>query len=429
MTRPAGRRKASKRGTYFFLSYAHSAPPQGARTDADVWVAQFFADLSAEVTRQARPKAGMRVGFFDQHIPLGADWKAALAEALGDAEVFVPLYSPGYFSRPWALGEQQSFRTRLAAAGATRAGTGHLTPVLWIPFPSWETHPELDEALDLGRDVPEYAENGLRALCMLASYRDQYRFLLDRLAARIVDTAERQPLGPSRAPGLDEVTRPAPTDPDFVVAVLAPTRDRLPPDRDPGGYAANGRLWRPFGARQELPVAEYAASTAERLGLSARTANFEDAGELLDRRPAVLLIDPWIVAAPGAVASLAALVRGLRQWVVPLVVTDADDPQDARRLAGDVTDLLHDAGVPQVKQACSMREFVDLMPALVTEARRQYLKHGPVVAFPERPEPPPSLRHGPTGSVPEVRSRPGAHLDLPSAADDPASPRPHGENR
>ncbi|WP_406076982.1 TIR-like protein FxsC [Micromonospora sp. NBC_00858] len=423
MSPPTGRRRAAARGTYFFLSYAHSAPPQGARADSDVWVGQFFDDLTAEVTRQARPVAGLRIGFFDQHIPLGADWKAALAEALGDAEVFVPLYSPGYFSRPWALGEQESFRARLAAAGQARTAAGHLTPVLWIPFPPWETHPELDGALDLGRDIPEYAENGLRALCMLASYRAQYELLLSRLAARIVHTAERQPLGPSRAPGLDEVTRPAPTDPDFVVAVLAPTRDHLPADRDPAGYAASGRLWRPYGSRQELPAAEYAASTAERLGLSARTADFAQAAGLLDRRPAVLLVDPWIVAAPDAPGTLEGLLHGLREWVVPLVVTDDDDPQDAARWANEVTELLHDAGLPQVKQACTMREFVDLMPALVTEARRQFLKYAPVVAFPPPPEPVPSLRDVPPGPGPANPA------DLASPPDDPATPRPHGENQ
>ncbi|MDG4808495.1 TIR-like protein FxsC [Micromonospora sp. WMMD1120] len=420
MSPPGGRGRPATRGTYFFLSYAHSAPPPGARADADVWVGQFFADLTDEVRRQARPVAGMRIGFFDQHIPLGADWKAALAEALGDAEVFVPLYSPGYFSRPWALGEQESFRARLAAAGPARVTAGHLTPVLWIPFPPWETHPELDGALDLGRDVPEYAADGLRAFCMLASYRDRYELLLRRLASRIVHTAERRPMGPSRAPGLDEVVRPASTDPDFVVAVLAPTRDHLPTSRDPAAYATSGRRWRPYGRRQELPAAEYAASTAERLGLVARTEDFAHAADLLARRPAVLLVDPWIAATPDGTATLARMLAGLREWVVPLVVTDDDDSQDATEWATEVTQLLHDVGLPQVKRACNVPEFVDLMPALVTEARRQFLKYGPVVPFEPPPEPVPSLRDGlgATGS-----------LDTASPPDDPGSPRPHGENR
>ncbi|MFG1913485.1 TIR-like protein FxsC [Micromonospora sp. NPDC048898] len=423
MSPPGDRRRPAARGTYFFLSYAHSAPAPGARADADVWVGQFFTDLADEVRRQARPVAGMRIGFFDQHIPLGADWKAALAEALGDAEVFVPLYSPGYFSRPWALGEQESFRARLAAAGSARLTAGHLSPVLWIPFPPWEAHPELDGALDLGRDVPEYAEDGLRAFCMLASYRAQYELLLSRLASRIVHTAERRPLGPSRAPGLDEVARPSPSDPDFVVAVLAPTRDRLPANRDPAGYAASGRLWRPYGRRQELPAAEYAVSTAERLGLSARTEDFPQAAGLLDHRPAVLLVDPWVAAAPDASAILAGMLHGLREWVVPLVVTDDDDTQDATHWATEVTRLLHDAGLPQVKRACSMPEFVDLMPALVTEARRQFLKYGPVVPFEPPPEPVPSLRDG----LPAAGST--GTPDPVSPPADPAPPRPHGEDR
>ncbi|GGO31431.1 TIR-like protein FxsC [Micromonospora parathelypteridis] len=423
MSPPADRRRPAARGTYFFLSYAHSAPAPGARADADVWVGQFFTDLSDAVRRQARPVAGMRIGFFDQHIPLGADWKAALAEALGDAEVFVPLYSPGYFSRPWALGEQESFRARLAAAKPARTAAGHLIPVLWIPFPPWEAHPELDGALDLGRDVPEYAEDGLRAFCMLASYREQYELLLSRLAGQIVHIAERRPLGPSRAPGLDEVARPAPTDPDFVVAVLAPTQDRLPADRDPAGYAANGRLWRPYGRSQELPAAEYAVSTAERLGLSARTEDFAQAAGLLDRRPAVLLVDPWIAATPDGPEGLARMLHGLREWVVPLVVTDEEDTQDATRWATEVTQVLHDAGLPQVKRACSMPEFVDLMPALVTEARRQFLKYGPVVPFEPPPEPVPSLRDGLSAAGPTGTPDPA------STPDDPAPPRTHGENR
>ncbi|MET8232392.1 TIR-like protein FxsC [Micromonospora sp. NPDC005298] len=416
MSPPVDRRPSAARGTYFFLSYAHSVPPSGDRVD--VWVGRFFADLAEEVARQAQPTAGMRIGFSDQHIPLGADWKAALAEALGDAEVFVPLYSPGYFSRPWALGEQECFRARLAAAGPDRVTAGHLVPVLWIPFPPWESHPEMDRALDLGRDVPEYAENGLRAFCMLASYRAQYELLLSRLAGRIVHTAERQPLGPSRAPGLDEVVGPEPTDPDFVVAVLAPTTGQLPTDRDPAGYASSGRLWRPYGHRQEVPAAEYAAGTAQRLGLSARTADFGQAAGLLDRRPAVLLVDPWIAATPNASHILAQALHGLPEWVVPLLVTDDDDTQDAGRWSTEVMELLHDAGLPQVKRACNLWEFVDLMPALVTEARRQFLRYGPVVSFEPQPEPVPSLRDS-AAVAPHTASPPA----------DPASTGRGGEDR
>ena len=49
------------------------------------------------------------------------------------------------------------------------------------------------------RNPPKAFENGLRALCMLTSYREQYVAIVKRLARRIVDVAERYPLGPSRA--------------------------------------------------------------------------------------------------------------------------------------------------------------------------------------------------------------------------------------
>ncbi|MFF0154210.1 TIR-like protein FxsC [Micromonospora sp. NPDC005203] len=391
---------APTRETYFFLSYAHSAPVRSARTETDVWVRRFFADLSNEVGRLAAPRPGVEIGFIDQHIPPGADVKAALVGALGAAQVFVPLYSPGYFNRPWALGEQKSFLARLlTAAGAGSVppvvAAEHVAPVLWIPIPSGEAHPELDAALDLGRDVPEYAENGMRALCMLNAYLDQYRVLLGRLARRIVEPTQRIWLRPSRAPALDEVSRQTSADPAFVVAVLAPTRDRPPQGREPSSYAERSSLWRPFGARQELPLAEYAASTAERLGLPVRTTDFVDAEDLLEIRPGVVLIDPWITELPGGVSTLRAAARALPQWAVPLVVTDADDPRDAQRsadLARLALGVLQDAGMTRVRWVGRMGEFAELMPTLVTEARRLYLKHGAVFPASGPGTRPPSLR-------------------------------------
>ncbi|MFF5052553.1 TIR-like protein FxsC [Micromonospora sp. NPDC000663] len=391
---------APTRETYFFLSYAHSAPVQSARTDTDVWVGRFFADLSGEVARLASPRPGVEIGFIDQYIPPGADMKAALAGALGAAQVFVPLYSPGYFNRPWALGEQESFLARLDAAadaGSVPAvvPSQHVVPVLWIPVPSWEDHPELDAALDLGRDVPAYAENGMRALCMLGAYRRQYQLLLGRLAWRIVEPTRRFWLRPSRAPALDEVSWQASADPAFVVAVLAPTRDQLPEGRQASSYADRSLLWRPFGARQELPLAEYVASTAERLGLPVRTTDFADAEDLLEIRPGVVLIDPWITERPEGLAALRAAARALPPWAVPLLVTDADDPRDAHRgadLARLALGVLQDSGATRARWVGRMDELAGLMPTLVTEARRLYLKHGAVFPASVPNTRPPSLR-------------------------------------
>ncbi|MEH1127668.1 TIR-like protein FxsC [Micromonospora sp. CPCC 206061] len=352
------------RGTYFFLSYAHPAPSsEYTPADADPWVRVFFEDLSGEVRRHARPPSGMEIGIFDQQLPMGSDVKAALAGALSDAQVFVPLYSPDYFSRSWPLRERQSFLDRVAASGSPDTDR-HVLPVLWIPFPSWDETPEVRRALDLGDGIPAYAENGMRALCMLAPYRDDYTRLLERLAGQIVRLTERSPLDASPAPRLDEVTdAPVPKGADaetpFVVAVMAPAGvDRL-----------------------SLPVAQYAASTAERLGFSAQVEAYNDGSGLFARAPGVLLIDPWAAGGPGGIQSLRAATKDLPEWVVPVVIADRDDPRyDERgaRLAGEVMDMLTAAGLKRAQSVAQVKEFVDIMPNIVTHARRQYLRNARV---------------------------------------------------
>ncbi|MFC0532769.1 TIR-like protein FxsC [Phytohabitans kaempferiae] len=386
---------ANGRGTYFFLSYAHSAPmpedPRGQelRTDTDVWVEVFFKDLSGEVLRRARPSTGMEIGFLDQQVPPGADWKAALADALGGAQVFVPLYSPDYFSRSWSMRERESFAERLAASGAAHTG-GRILPVLWTPVPPWdetpEIGPEIGRALELGADTPEYADNGMRALCMLSLYRDPYRRLTERLADRIVELAEQSPVEPSLAPALDHVVvepvaASRETGTAFIVAVAAPTDVDHPEGRAARGYGPDSTQWRPFAGRQALPVADYAVSTAERLGLQARAESYADGSGLFAQAPGVLLVDPWVVEAPGGQQALRAATKDLPEWVVPLVIADRDDPQYAARgaqLADDVVAMLRKAGMPHAKRVTQVEEFVDIMPSVVDEGRRQYLRRAPV---------------------------------------------------
>ncbi|MCW6004258.1 TIR domain-containing protein [Micromonospora sp. CPCC 205371] len=374
------------RGTYFFLSYAHPAPSsEYTPADADPWVRVFFEDLCGEVRRHAQPASGMEIGVFDQQLPMGSDVKAALATALSDAQVFVPLYSPDYFSRSWPLREHQSFLDRVAAPGSPDTQR-HILPVLWIPFPSWDETPEVRRALALGAGIPAYAENGMRALCMLAPYRDDYTRLLERIAGQIVNLTERLPLHASPAPRLDEVTHaPVPKGADaetpFVVAVTAPAGTD----------------------RQALPFTQHAASTAERLGFRAQVEAYSDGSGLFARAPGVLLIDPWAAAGPGGIQALRAATKDLPDWVVPVVIADRDDPRyDERgaRLADEVMDMLTAAGLERAKRVAQVKEFVDIMPNIVTQARRQYLRNARV--------------HPPEGSQttrPSLRTDPGKQTD------------------
>jgi FxsC-like protein len=377
------------RRIYFFLSYAHVAPADdGTDTDTDHWVRVFYEELHAEVARLARPEFGMEIGFYDPLLPPGSDWKALLANALGATEVFVPLYSPGYLNQAWPMSELDSFRQRLDVARHTKGN--HVQPVLWVPLAPWSVHAsQVTEALELGSDMSVYAENGLRAMRKLGSYEKQYWAILRRLARRIVTAAERTPLGPSRAPVLREITALTIGDTPFLVAVIAPTTNQLPPTRQPAPYGTDGALWRPFTDPGALPVARYTANVAERLGLPVKIVDVGGGGRpgtgdetpSFEANPAVLLIDPWVLARKTGRSVLSRAIDRLHRWVTPVVVIDERDPQYERgaSLAAEVLDMFSAADVMRRTESVrGLHELVQLMPVLISQTRRRYLRYAPV---------------------------------------------------
>lgn len=372
-----------RRGAYFFLSYAHSAPPTGASADTDHWVRVCYDDLTRTVRRFARPAAGLSAGFIDDLIQTGSDWNAALGDALAVSEVFVALYSPGYFNKSWPLRERESFLQRLRELEGATDTQRHLLPVLWIPLFSWQSTPDIREAVQFGEDVPAYVENGLRALCMLPSYRAEYETILERIARRIVDVAENSPIGPSWAPPPEDLPGAAASETQFVVAVVAPTTGRIPRGRSPLAYGPDAGQWRPFAGRQVPSLAQYVAHTAERLGLPSRTVTLADDPQAVGRSAAVVLIDPWVVAEPAGRDALVAALRALPQWVLPVVVANRGDAQYAEqgeRLARAAATVTGEATPLPIMAADDLQQFVDGLPVLVTEARRRYLRLGPAYA-------------------------------------------------
>jgi FxsC-like protein len=292
----------------------------------------------------------------------------------------VALYAPGYFKKSWPQRELESFRQRLARSNDPHAAR-HLLPVLWVPFLAWDTLVDVREALMVGRDAPDYADNGIRGLCMLSHLSDQYRKVVQRVAKHIVDTAEGFPLKRSRAPSFEELPAISIAEPDFIVAVLAPDRHSLPPERSAATYAANAAGWRPFGPRQALSVAEHAAITAERLGLATQVGTLGEVSKRLDRCPAVVLIDPWSIETAKGARALRTAMAKLPTWAIPVIITDTEDPEydrHGRTLAERTAAELTSASVPFAPRISQVREFADVMPGLINEARRQYLTKGPV---------------------------------------------------
>ena len=390
------------RASYFYVSYAHSPPLAGTpQVMPDQWVRTFFRDLTDSVRRLGLVRPGVVTGFFDQEIPVGSDWRASLAHALSNTEVFVPLYSPGYFARSWPGREWAYFERRLIDAGI-RNPIERFTPVLWIPLRPGHYPIGFDQALALGAGESAYAENGLRALLRLAPYRESYYRVVERLAGRIVDLAENTPVTPSDVRDIDEVPSPfgPPAAPVFAVAVAAPARSAMPVGGDPAAYGASGSAWRPFPAVQELSLAEYAATMAEQLDFAVLVADLNLAEGELETNPGIILIDPWFVANEAGLELLRRAVLK-RPWILPVLVRGPGGSPRREELARRIRNILEEsqpAHTDTAREAVtgidSLEQFVALMPFLIADAERQYLRRGPIMRSTAPPGSRPRLHRG-----------------------------------
>jgi len=410
-------RKPPQERSYFYLSYAHSPPLAGdLQEDPDEYVRQFFDDLTDAVSNHASPGSGLIPGFFDQDIPVGSDWKESLSRALGAAEVFVPLYSPGYFARSWPGREWACFHRRMELAGL-KEPERRFAPVLWTPLSDQRELPDLRAALEVGASESEYEKSGLRALRRM--YRNSYYTVVDQLAERVVAVAERSPLAPSAVPDIDEMKsafRPEARLAKFAVAVAAPTQRTVPAGGDPGCYGDSSIKWRPFPG-QELSLAEYARQVAERLDFEVEFTSLDEACDPAAGRPGIVLVDPWFIADDHG-RGLLSVVRRLPPWVLPLLVLGSPDDMLAGRLAEKARGMLSPAGALPAESSRrasrsvgSLKDFVALVPALVAEAERRFLSgHAPLgqrgarrprLSDAARPDRPTSAPH-PAGESPDA---------------------------
>jgi FxsC-like protein len=368
---------------YFFLSYARSNPLAGyPQTDPDRWVGKFFGDLVAAVRRHASRRSEHISGFFDQQIPVGSDWKKSLSQALGAAQVFVPLYSAGYLATSWPGREWACFRRRMELVGVTNPER-RFVHVLWTPLTETQNPPGLREALALGADEPDYAENGLRALLKLRPYHDSYQVMVNLLAKQIVILAEKSPIRPSEVDIDDVESRfmPEPHLAEFAIETAAPTTRTVAEGHDPQVYGESSTEWRPF-PRQKLTIAEYAGQVAERFDFEVKVGEIKTVRDQVTRRPGIILIDPWFIADESGRSALESAVDKLPRWVLPLLILDQPDDIRTRELATQVRDILRDAGAlptdssrRAARGVGSLGEFVSLVRVLVAEAERQYLRY------------------------------------------------------
>jgi FxsC-like protein len=385
---------------YFFLSYAHTAPLAGSEPEpADYWVQMVFEDLSEAVRGAAGLSPGTQVGFFDGLLGAGADWKSQTTRELAAAQVFVPLCAPRYFAMSWPGREWACYATRLADE-PTDEPSPHIVPALWAPM-SWPAGPaNAPNPLLHFEDIPEYAENGLRVLKILSLYGGQYQSVISRLARQIVDVAHTAPLAAGPVPQLDEVSsafRFKGIEDDFVIAVAAPTRSTVSPDRAVSWYGDKSTDWRPFGEHEQMRLADHALNAAERLSFTTAVVGVGAVSEAVTGTPVIVLIDPWIAETAGQDTAALDGLRRLyadsreRRWVLPLVVLNEDDPESATcrtALIERLLCILGEMGAPLMEGSqgrntvvTSIDDFARAMPVLVAEAERRYLRYNPL--FPD----------------------------------------------
>lgn len=323
---------------YFFLSYAATPAPghvPAERPLPDKNVAEFYADLSAEVTRMSGSRARVPVGYVEAP---GRD-RAQTDRALSRCHSFVPLVSRRYFTDT-DCGRQWYGFTHRSPAGA-------LLPVLWTPVPT-TARPVV---VDLELPVPQppatatevdqqtlelYAQDGLYGLRQDTDHAAAYAQCVRRIAQCVVQAARR-----GRGPGW-AVREPAPTAelPDAFaisplhplgIAVLAPDIDHLPPGRSDVKYGRGPRDWQPFSDTLGTSLAERTAGLARNLGFAPTVCTFEQAEPVLLGRtqpagPWVLILDPWVLHDPRSAERLAAFDALDLPWVTVLTPL-ADDPQ------------------------------------------------------------------------------------------------------
>jgi FxsC-like protein len=286
---------------YFFLSYA--------RGNDDPYVERFYEDLCDEVRVLVGERPSTEVGFLDRRsIRPGEMWSSRLIEALNRCETFIALCSPDYFlseacGREWEIFAQRSRNAREAAGTA-------LLPLMWLPQrrlpPSAQAVHYVNDSFG---DI--YASSGLRQMLRLQRHRDDYLDFVNRLAERIVQSADIDPLPPSYESSFDSITSAFhPQDlaepglstsqaVQFVVAAgsaaeVSSVRHNL------RYYGGRPEDWSPYHPEATRSIAASATDVAAGLRLEARVCDLSRLDDCLaaaheNNQVVVMLLDPWSI--------------------------------------------------------------------------------------------------------------------------------------
>lgn len=308
----------------FFFSYA--------RSNSDAYLKQFFDDLSDSIRGQLGLRKDQDVGFFDQHLKVGAEWEEELTRELQECPVLVSVYSPAYFGSLYCGKEWEVFRRRRELHADLQRQNGiravrHppvIKPVIWIPLLGTQKAPKAVDGPQYFMGDPSEEHNRLGLLKMRkqhANFMTGYDRFIDQLKNEIIEAQEIQ-LPP--VPNLKSFTEvdsafvsPAPAA-QSQPAVPATTGSRKGPksvhfvfiagnpDQFPAGARTKefylqlgGAEWKPYYPEAPRPIKSLAQSAAADLdifsdellvghNLAAEVRQAEQDGSLV-----ILFVDGW----------------------------------------------------------------------------------------------------------------------------------------
>ncbi|MBO1335094.1 TIR-like protein FxsC [Streptomyces sp. VRA16 Mangrove soil] len=382
---------------YFFLSYAHT-PGFPGESDPNHLVGRLFKDLCHVILQLTTLSSPEEAGFMDRQLRTGDGWPVLLGQRLATCRVFVPLYSPRYFSSAECGREWYAFSRRVQNARHT--GNGEypaIVPALWTPVHHVDL-PHPAKPLQVVHDEygAEYARDGFYGLIKVKRYEDAYHEAVLRLARRIVDVAHQS--APPPCADIDYMETPSAFRPvgqatrTIRLTVAAPARDTLPLDRAPDHYGSTALEWRSYPAETEVPVAKIAGEHVRSLDHQATTEDFDEGpsahppGEA-HGGPHILVLDPWALDDELRRGRLAQFDSAAEPWtslVVPHAHADLQNRSErGRRLLDQVAETLPEltgrgrlsATRRAVNGVPSLDVFNDVLPKVIAETTARFFRH------------------------------------------------------
>ncbi|MFG2946322.1 TIR-like protein FxsC [Streptomyces adustus] len=416
---------------YFYLSYART-PSLGpdAGGDPNHWVGVLYRDLCSHIMAMTSLPANAPAGFMDREMGVGEGWPERVSENLANCQVFVPLFSPRYFTSEMCGREFYAFTERVleAQAGGAMAAGSRVVPVLWTGLLNAEHLPESVHSLQLDHmDLGErYTSDGIYGLIKLTRLRDDYEEAVYRLAQRIVRTAQESPLPPGRPRSFASTPtafRPrGSADRSIRLTVVAPTRHSVPEHRDPAPYGESALDWNPYHGESTRPIASLAQELTRALDYRVSVSSFDDeelaepdAGPDSPDTLGILIIDRWALTDARRRDRLRVFDTRARPWqgaIVPWYHADLQSQgAQGQRLTADlerIMPLTLERGrrtdtMSAVNGVPTLAAFTQALPRVVAHVTQQFLRHAQAHP-PSLPSSPRPRLSGPTPSSPHPSS-------------------------